>query len=469
MAVKVSIAMVSMLREALATGGGVKYKRLAEAIEQGIHEGAIEPGCKLPPHRLLADSVGVTVGTISRAYAELERTGKVVARVGDGTYVRQRGMERARDTGFRNVSEEPRGCFDMSRNQPIPGYDAAFFSQGLQALALDPDAVQRISGYTEEAGLPAYRQAGAQWLSHQDFVAHAEQVVCVNGAQHGLMCTLMALLKAGDTMVSEHLTYPGLISIARSLGIKLLGVAMDDEGLLPQALDDLCRQHRVAAVYCTPTLQNPTAAVMSTARRVELVAVCRAHNLLIIEDEAHAVLAQERPLPLSHFAPERTVLIASLSKAVSAGLRVGYVHAPQPLASRLAAAVRASCWMATPLVMELATSWLETGIARHLLGQQVVEVSRRKTLVLGLLEGLEYSTHPHSPHFWIKVPEPWRASQIEAELKQAGYLIATAEAFAVGHGAVPQCIRLSVCHSQGDDRLLLEGVEAVAQALRATV
>ena len=465
MAVKVSIAMVSILRDALLNGAGVKYQRLADGVEQGIADGVIAPGCKLPPHRLLADSLGVTVGTISRAYAELERLGKVVARVGDGTYVREQGLERVRDGGFRNVSVEPQPYFDMSRNQPIPGYDTLLLSQGLQALAADFHAMQRIGGYTDEAGFLACRVAGAQWISHGGFVADAEQVICVNGAQHGLSCTLMALLKAGDTLVTEQLTYPGLISIARGLGIKLIGLAMDAEGLIPAALDEVCRHHRVAALYCTPTIQNPTAAVMSVARRAELVEVCRAHNLLIIEDEAHAVLAQDRPLPLSYFAPERTVLIASLSKAVSAGLRVGYLHAPQALATRLSAAVRASCWMATPLSMELARSWVESGTAQRLLAQQVTEISRRKALVMPLLQGLIYRTQRHSPHVWIEVPEPWRASQIEAELKQRGYLVATAEAFAVGHGAVPQGIRLSVCNASGDDRLLLEGVEAVASAL----
>lgn len=468
MAVKVSIAMVSILRAALAKGVGMKYKRLADAVEQGIRDGLIEPGCKLPPHRLLADSLGVTVGTISRAYAELERVGRVVARVGDGTYVRQRGMERPRDGGFRNVSEEPQPCFDMSRNQPIPGQEALFLSQALQALAVDPMALQRISGYTAEAGLLRYRMAGAHWLSHGDFVADAEQVMCVNGGQHGLLCALMALLKAGDTLVTEQLTYPGLITVARTLGIKLIGLGMDAEGLLPSALDETCRHHRVTALYCTPTIQNPTATVMSATRRAALVEVCREHNLLILEDEAHAVLAQERPLPLSHFAPERTVLIGSLSKAVSAGLRIGYLHAPLALISRLSAAVRMTCWMATPLAMELATSWIESGIARQLLGQQIAEIGRRKALVVGLLEGLEYNTHRHSPHFWIEVPEPWRASQVEAELKQSGYLIATAEAFAVGHAAVPQRIRVSVCNSAGDDRLLLAGFEAVANALKET-
>jgi DNA-binding transcriptional MocR family regulator len=411
----------------------------------------------------------VTIGTISRAYGELERVGLVVARVGDGTYVRQRGMERARDGGFRNVSEAPQVFFDMSRNQPIPGQEALLLSQSLQTLALDPQALRHLSGYTADAGLPRHRAAGAHWLRHQAFEPNAEQIVCVNGGQHGLLCALMALLKAGDTVVTEHLTYPGLISVARMLGIKLIGVAMDDEGLMPDALEDVCRNHRVSALYCTPTIQNPTAAVMSVPRREAIAEVCRQHNLLIFEDEAHAVLAQQRPLPLSHFALERSVLIGSLSKAVSAGLRVGYLHAPLPLIGRLSAAVRGTCWMASPLTLEVATQWIENGVAEQLSGQQIVEISRRKSLVAGLLDGLVYKTHSRSPHFWIEVPEPWRASQIAAELKEKNYLVATAEAFAVGHGAVPQFIRASVCNSAGDDRLLLRGFEALAGALAETV
>lgn len=468
MSVKVSIAMVSILREGLANGLGVKYKRLAHAIEKAIAEGLIEPGCKLPPHRLLADSVGVTIGTISRAYGELERVGLVVARVGDGTYVRQRGMERQRDAGFRNVSEEPQGIFDMSRNQPIPGPEALFLSQSLQTLALEPDVLQRLNGYSAEGGSLRHRAAGAHWLRHQAFVPDAEQIVCVNGGQHGLLCALMGLLKAGDTLVTEHLTYPGLISVARLLGIKLIGVAMDDEGLLPEALDEVCRNHRVSALYCTPTIQNPTAAVMSVSRREAIAQVCRQHNLLIFEDEAHAVLAQQRPLPLSHFAPERSVLIGSLSKAVSAGLRVGYLHAPQPLIGRLSAAVRGTSWMASPLTLEVASLWIDNGMAGQLLTQQISEIARRKALVSGVLEGLAYKTHAHSPHFWIEVPEPWRASQIAAELKENNYLVATAEAFAVGHGAVPQFIRASVCDSVGDDRLLIRGFDALVEALTET-
>ena len=466
MAVKPIIDTVSILCEALRVGHGAKYKRLAEAMQVRIQEGSIEGGAKLPPHRSLADRLGVTIGTVSRAYAELERLGLVVARVGDGTFVRQRELDRKRDAGFSNFVEERPEQFDMSRNMHIPGAETSLLAQSLMELARNPRVLAETTLYTPDAGLPRYRQAGARWLAHGEFQPLAEQVLCVNGAQHGLLCTLMALLRAGDSLVTEQLTYPGLITAARMLGIKLLGASMDEEGIIPASLDELCRQNRVSALYCTPTLQNPTTGVMSVARRAAIAAICREHNLLIIEDDAHAVLVADRPLPLSFHAAERSVLIGSLSKAVAAGLRVGYLHAPATLLSRIAAALRASCWMATPLAMELASSWIEDGTAEGLLRQQVAEIGRRKALVQGLLAGLSYRTHAQCPHFWIEVPEPWRASDVQAELKLKNYLIATAESFAVGRAAVPQFVRASVSNASHDDHLLLQGIQALSNSLR---
>ncbi|MGY2226120.1 PLP-dependent aminotransferase family protein [Pseudomonas gingeri] len=457
--------MVPMLRAGLLDGQGLKYKRISDVIERGIEEGVIAPGTKLPPHRRLSDQLGVTVATVSRAYGELERLGRVVARIGDGTFVRDRAREQQRDRGFRHPGEGVHAYFDMSRNTHIPGAEAECFARSLQALASDPQVLAALANYAPEVGFERHRQAGARWLSHGGFVASAQQVVCVNGGQHGLLSAMLGLLKSGDTLVTENLSYPGLISAARLLGIRLIGVEMDAEGLLPQAVEEACRGHRISALYCTPTLQNPIASVQSFERRQALVEVCRRHNLLIIEDETHGVLVQDRPEPLSFFAPERTILIGSLSKAVAAGLRVGYVHGPQALIARLAGGLRASCWMATPLMHELAAQWIEDGDAQALLARQVVEISRRKALVEGLLAGLEYRTHANSPHFWISVPQSLRASEVESALKERGYLIATAELFAVGHGAAAQCVRASVCNTTGDDRQLQAGFAALAQVL----
>ena len=457
-----------ILRDALASGRGTKYKRLAEAMELMIQKGMIEPGAKLPTHRKLADRLGVTIGTVSRAYGELERMGLVVARVGDGTFARRRGLESTRDEGFRTFVDMPHEFLDMSRNMHIPGNEAAYLTQTLQNLASDLQTLQELCLYAPDAGLPRYRDAGARWLAHGDFTPNLDQVLCVNGGQHGLLCALMALLRAGDTLVTEQLTYPGLLTTTRFLGIKLLGIDMDEEGLIPESLEELCRANRVSALYCTPTIQNPTNGVLSIIRREVIAQICRQHNLLIIEDEAHGVLVEDRPPPLSMFAPERSLLISSFSKAVAAGLRVGYLHAPTALISRLSAALRSTCWMATPLVLELATIWVRNGVALKLMREQIGEISRRKELVTGLLAGLSYKTHPSSPHFWIEVPEPWRATEIESDLRRKNYLVTTAEAFAVGRTVAPQFVRASVSNSWGSDKRLYDGFLSLANALGAT-
>ncbi|WP_217469114.1 PLP-dependent aminotransferase family protein [Paraburkholderia ultramafica] len=454
-----------MLKSALAGGQTPKYKRLAQALQAQIQDGSIEVGAKLPPHRLLADRLGVTIGTVSRAYADLERMGLVVARVGDGTFVHQRGLERPKDSGFRNAIDAPQPCIDMSHSMHIPGGEVGLLAKSLQDLAGDASALRDLTLYAPDVGALRHRQAGARWLGHGEFAAMPDQVVCVNGAQHGLLCTLMALLRAGDILAAEQLTYPGLIGAARCLGIKLLGIDMDEEGLVPDSLLDACRTHRVSALYCTPTIQNPTTSVLSTARREAIARICRAHNVLIIEDEAHGVLMADRPPPISRFAPERGVLISSLSKGVAAGLRVGYVHAPLPLISRLGAASRSTCWMATPLQMELASRWIEDGAAQMLMRQQAAEIERRKGLVADLLTERNYRTSAQSPHFWIEVPAPGRAWNVQAELARKNCLVTSAEAFSVRRDATPQFIRASVSNTSASDELLRAGFAALSASL----
>ncbi|ASV99719.1 GntR family transcriptional regulator [Paraburkholderia aromaticivorans] len=466
MTVKPIIDMVSILKPAMESGRTAKYKRLAEALAARIHDGSIAGGAKLPPHRLLADRLAVTPGTVSRAYAELERIGLIVARVGDGTFVRKLGLERARDRGFKNFVDEPQRCIDMSRSMPVSGQETVMLARSLEALAADAETLRELMLYTPELGSARHRRAGARWLSHGDFAAEPEQIVCVNGAQHGLLCTLLALLRAGDIVATERLTYPGLISAARLVGIKLLGIEMDGEGLVPLALLEACRTHRISALYCTPSIQNPTSAVLSVERRKVVAEVCRAHNVLIIEDDVHGVLMANRPPPISLFAPERGIVIGSLSKVVAAGLRVGYVHAPGPLISRFGAAVSSTCWMATPLPIELASRWIEEGVAQALIRQQAAEFERRKHLVQSHLAGLNYVSHPQSPHFWIEVPAPGRAANVQTVLRQQNCLVSAADLFAAGQSAVPQFVRASVSHAVGGDEVLQSGFAALSATLR---
>ena len=193
---------------------------------------------------------------------------------------------------------------------------------------------------------------------------------------------------------------------------------------------------------------------MPVANREKIASICRAHNILIIEDDAHGVLVRNRPPALQTFAPERTLLITSLSKAVSSGLRVGYLLAPKALVSRISHTVRSTCWMATPLPHQIAANWINNGTADLLRDQYLSEISRRKQLVENLFNKLEYRTHPECSHFWVSVPNYWRAKEVQKILANKNVLIKSSESFAINRHSISQNIRVSVTTHSSDDAMI---------------
>jgi DNA-binding transcriptional MocR family regulator len=460
MTVNKYIDTVTIIDEALSTGERPLYRTIGKALSGGIRTGAIPAGSKLPPLRTLADALSVTVGTVGKAYAEVERQGLAVSRVGDGTYVLKSG-ESADSNAFDNAPAAQALAVDLTRNAHIEGDDVELLTESLTRLGTEHHSLQNLSGYLPDAGLVSHREAGALWLGFSGLETSADQVIVTNGAQHALLCTMMATLRKDDTLIAEHMTYPGLVAVARALGVRLTGLPIDAEGIVPEALEEMCGQQRIHALYCTPTIHNPTTGVMGLERRHRIAEICQRYDILIVEDDAHGVLVEPHPPSLACFAPAHTIVISSLSKAVSAGLRVGFIAAPPALVTRIACAVRASCWMATPLAAEIAARWITKGSAARLRNQQREEIRRRKAAVAPLLESLDARTHEDSYHYWITLPEPWRAGELERQLGERGVLVKTAEAFAIGRISVPQCIRVSV--SCASEEQLLEGFRQLAK------
>ena len=126
------------------------------------------------------------------------------------------------------------------------------------------------------------------------------------------------------------------------------------------------------------------------------------------------------------------------------GLRVGYIEAAPQWLSKLAASMRADCWMVAPLLSEIASDWIESGVAEQLIAAQRAAIAERLAVALPLLKGLDYRSHPESPLIWLPLPEPWRAGQFSAALRQAGVLVRTADHFAVGRSAAPHAVRISL-------------------------
>lgn len=436
-----------------------KYQAIADDLTQSILAGQLAVGEKLPPQRELALRLGVTAGTVSRAYASLERQGLASARVGDGTYVR------AYDRNPALVQAQPLTApIDLAHNVSIPTEDAMALKRAFESLSGHPELLQQVLSYQPETGHLRHRHAGAQWLQRFGTTGQAGRVMVTHGAQHGLACVLRTLARPGDAVLTESLSYPGLQALARSMRLQLIGIDMDHDGMVPQSLERAAKTYDTKLVYCSPSLHNPTGTTMSIARREDIAAVARRCNLLVIEDCVHAA-AQASPLPaLSTWLPERSFLLFSLSKVIAPGLRVGFVEADPTWLDKLAGSIRADSWMVAPLMPEIATQWMNSGELEHLIGLQRQAIAERRHIAQTVLAGVDFKSDREYPLLWMPLPEPWRAGQFASALRHAGVLVRTADHFAVGRAPAPHAIRISL-NSPASAEQLRNGLSALRALL----
>lgn len=440
------------------------YLAIADAIERDVASGVLAAGARLPTHRRLADSLGVTVGTVSRGYGEAERRGLTVGEVGRGTFVREGGG----DGGW--ASGGASGDIDLSLSVPLETTEERVaLTRTLRVLAAEGQGMaSRLLRYQPETALRRHREVGAGWIRRTGLEADPDRVIVTAGVQHALTVAFSNLLRPGDVLLTASSTYPGAKALGQSLGLSLRSVSMDEEGIVPDALEAACRvAPRASALYLVPTIQNPTCGVLGETRRRAVAEVAEAHDLLIFEDDVHAFLPPEPPLPVAALAPGRTVYMSSVGKALSLGLRTGFVLAPTHLVDRLVSGVRSTLWMPPPLMVEVACRWIEEGTADGILAAKRAEVRVRHGLLDEVLGDRQIDRHPFGIHAWLHLPEPWRSDELVAQARQRGVLVAGADAFAVGRGESPHAVRISLTSADREDTR--RALETLAELLESGV
>ena len=304
---------------------------------------------------------------------------------------------------------------------PPDGEDGHELGEALEEIARS-HGLDELLRYDPRHGPPASppdrcRVDRSNWGS----TCPAEGIAVTNGAQHAIMVVLGSHLRPGDTVLAARLTYPGLKAVAQMLGLQVRGVAMDDEGILPDALAEACRDHAAKALYCIPTIQNPTSGTMSLRRREEIAEVVRSRGLLLLEDQIHVSRPGEGLPPLASFAPSQTVFVTTLSKWATFGLRIGFVAAPEPAVDRIRSGIRSSLWMPAPLMTEIATRWIANGTAARLGERKLHEIAARHEIVAEVLgDRFAIRTDRRSPHLWIDLPEPLRSDDCVAQARRRG-------------------------------------------------
>jgi DNA-binding transcriptional MocR family regulator len=399
------------------------YLRIVDALQADVASGRVAPDTQLPTQRDLAERLGTTIATVTRAYAEARRRGLVSATVGRGTFVHA-----APAHATSSVS-------DLTLNQLIA---TPFGGELIAAGAtIDPDLLASMLEYQPHGGHARHRAVMARWAGLRGVPATADEVVVAAGAQHALLAALATLTRPGDAVLTEAVTYTGVISLANHLHLRLVPVAMDAGGLDVDAFSRAAKRSGARVAYLMPTLQNPTTATLNAARRKALLAAAARLDVTIIEDDEYGVFSST--LPLTADAPERCVYLTGVSKAVAPGLRVGLLRAPAALVPRLSAAIFASTVMAPPFGTELVGRWLDDGLAERVIAWKRAEFQARAALarqVLGLKD-LPATT----PHVWLPTA-PLGATEFQEQARLRGVLVSAGQAFAVGQTAPPAFVRI---------------------------
>ncbi len=405
---------------------GPRYRALAAAIESDVGRGVLAPGARLPTQRELAKRLGLALVTVTRGYAAAEQLGLISSEVGRGTFVRAAAA----------ATETP--IADLRGNSLIPWPLLDELRRALARVALEAPVGGGL-GYAPHGGSIRHRAAGARLAAEAGVPATLEQVLVTAGVQHAMMVALSALLAPGDVLLVEELTYSGVRSLAHQLRLQLRPLAMDAEGIRPDALRRACASGDAKALYTQPVLQNPTTAVMGRKRRDEIARIAGSTGLLVVEDDAYGFLLPRAPR-LASVLPD-AIWLTGVSKSLLPALRIGFLRAPEAVLPRLEAAIGASIYLASPLLAEVVTRWLEDGTAARVAEWKREEVAARQRIATQALAGLELDSRPASPHLWLHLPAAWRASAAVAAAAARGVLVTPAEAFAVERDA-PQAVRL---------------------------
>lgn len=417
------------------------YVALADALARDLEAKRLRPGDRLPTHRSLARRLGINVMTVTRGYAEAARRGLVEGESGRGTFVRGQGLPA---NEFMTLSGSGRRQVDFHFNLPAGDPSVLDVEGALAELAQGLARAALFTGYAA-LGLDAHREMGAAWIARSGAgEVDASRVVVTGGAQHAMTLALLSRTTPGDVILAEELTYPGILGLATALHLRAVGVPMDREGVLPDALEAACRRHEPGALYLMPNLHNPRGTSTGLARREEIVAVARRRGLPILEDDTYGFLIDAPPAPFASLAPELTLHVAGTSKSLAAGLRLGFLLAPEGERpeDRIAPYVAATSWMAAPLLAELARRWIESGAADRMIAWKRFEARARRELADAALGGERLDAARSSSHVWLPLPEPWRAAEFAESARQRGVLLTPAESFVVGRGAAPPAVRI---------------------------
>jgi len=439
-----------------------RYKAIAFAIANAIETRELHPGERLPTHRELAKKLNVSVQTVSRAYAEAKRSSFVSCEVGRGTFVRT-----TRPSPEAPLSEIPTrtDMVDFSGATPLASSEQVeALRSTLSGIANSVD-LSMLREDQPSNGSYFQREAAVQWLGENGVTVSPQETVLFDGLPQALWAALSVLADPGDVVATESLTSNDLIRTTSMLKLNLRGLPLDDEGVDPDALEQLCKTANVKVLCLTPTYSNPMVALMGEKRRRKLVEISRMYDVAILETDPYRPLMSKPPRVMQSMAPERVWYVTNFSSTIMTWLSTTFLVCPADAISRLLPRLPALGRRLSPGADDVTSHWIYDGTIEKLVRQHKLKLAARHRIFEELMRDYRYRGYQDCMHVWLNLPEQWRSSRFVRDALSHGLIVTPPDPFIVGRAVEPHAVQISIGNFLLADDVFRRGVERLSQLL----
>jgi len=470
------------------------YLQIAHAIISEIERGRLAPGTALPGTRELALQLGVNRKTVQQAYEELVSQTWLTAEATRGTFVSARLPVVQQNSGpSRLPFRQSRGKtgFVLSGHAPEIPFEAAapgvlVFDDGAPDTRLLPAELlareyrrvllslgrQNRLGYGDPRGIEALRVAIAEMLRLERGLDCGPDNICITrGSQMAILIAARILVGPNDLVAIEELSYPPAREAFRAAGAVIATIRIDENGLIPAEIEQICRHTPLRAIYLTPHHQFPTTVTLPPERRIQLLSLAEQYGFVIVEDDYdHEFNYTHRPiLPLAGaHGGSRGIYIGSLSKLLSPSLRLGYLVADETIINRAASEVMLIDRQGDPATEGAAASLIESGALKsHTRKVLRIYDERRQTMAATLRATMGDLVDFTSPQgglaMWVKF-RGLNAAQLAARAADEGVTFLPGQAFVTGPNRI-EAARLG--YGRHDPETIVAAINVLAKAAKA--
>lgn len=413
------------------------YRSLADLLETDIRSGVLPGGARLPSQRELADFLDIHFTTVTRAYEECKKRNLIYGAAGSGTFVNPQAVtpiSNSMDTRLRH--QEKFGYETAIEMGFVSSFEETneIVAENLPRIFTKTDISSHLN-YTNPTGTERQKEIGLQWMARYGIHASSSQVAIVSGGMNALTICFLSLFKAGDRVAVDYYINNNIIELAKLLRIQLVPIQMDQDGMLPEALEQACQQTSIQGIHLMPCCSNPTTVRLSIARKAALSHVIQKHHLIVLEDDLYAFSVVGKggdyAVPMFELLPEQTVYICSTTASICSALRIAFMAFPYRFLEALNNAISNINVKSSALDAVAVCEMIESGLAERIAAKKIALAMEANEIFNGIFPD-NVCQNPAAFFRWLKIPAALREAPVGWELLSRGVHVYHSRRFLCG-------------------------------------